>query len=283
MEIDWFDLFSTLLQIAVVAFAVIKIVPQMRRSGNSVILVFLLYAFICLLLSDIYWISLGVVHPDERLPFSISDVADIGEQLMLASALGVIFRGIKCRKRLELFLTIVASIGLIVLWVVWTEEWTKNILGGISYGYLIFMVVLAAKKANAFSRREAIVVWCVSFVCLVLSYPLRWELVEAQLIQSIFFYTPMLILTIWFFYKSIVAVRVIMKTKENRMENARRAIAVSTSTLIWIRCSAYVSDGLPFTVFDFANTLIIPFILFSVLYHERVRLEEARMEGGAAV
>ena len=283
MEIDWFDLFSTLLQIAVVAFAVIKIVPQMRRSGNSVILVFLLYAFICLLLSDIYWISLGVVHPDERLPFSISDVADIGEQLMLASALGVIFRGIKCRKRLELFLTIVASIGLIVLWVVWTEEWTKNILGGISYGYLIFMVVLAAKKTNAFSRREAIVVWCVSFVCLVISYPLRWELVEAQLIQSIFFYTPMLILTIWFFYKSVVAVRVIMKTKENRMENARRAIAVSTSTLIWIRCSAYVSDGLPFTVFDFANTLIIPFILFSVLYHERVRLEEARMEGGAAV
>ena len=267
----------------VVAFAVIKIVPQMRRSGNSVVLVFLLYAFICLLLSDIYWISLGVVHPDERLPFSISDVADIGEQLMLASALGVIFRGIKCKKRLELFLTIVASIGLIVLWVVWTDEWTKNILGGISYGYLIFMVVLAAKKTNAFRRREAIVVWCVSFVCLVISYPLRWELVESQLIQSIFFYTPMLILTIWFFYKSIVAARVILKTGENRMENARRAIAVSASTLIWIRCSAYVSDGLPFTVFDIANTLIIPFILFSVLYYERVRLEEVQMEGGAAV
>ena len=81
MEIDWFDLFSTLLQIAVVAFAFIRIVPQMRRSGKSVILVFFLYALICLLLSDIYWISLSVVHPDERLPFSISDVADIGEQL----------------------------------------------------------------------------------------------------------------------------------------------------------------------------------------------------------
>ena len=282
MEIDWFDLFSTLLQIAVVAFAVIKIVPQMRRSGNSVILVFLLYAYICLLLSDIYWISLSVVHPDERLFFSISDVADIGEQLMLASALGVIFRGIKCKKRLELILTIVASIGLIVLWVVWTDEWTKNVLGGISYGYLMFMVVLSAKKTNAFNRIEAIIVWCVSFVCLVLSYPLRWELVEAHLIQSIFFYTPMLILTIWFFYKSIAAVRVILKTGENRMENARRAIAVSTSALIWIRCSAYVSDGIPFTVFDFANTLIIPFILFSVLYHERVRREEAS-KGGAAV
>ena len=77
--------------------------------------------------------------------------------------------------------------------------------------------------------------------------------------------------------------RVLMKHRENRMENARRAIAVSTSALIWIRCSAYVSDGLPFTVFDFANTLIIPFILVSVLYHERVRLEEVQMEGGAAV
>ena len=282
MEIDWFDLFSTLLQIAVVAFAVIKIVPQMRRSGKSVILVFLLYAFICLLLSDIYWISLSVVHPDERLPFSISDVADIGEQLMLASALGVIFRGIKCRKRLELILTIVASIGLIVLWVVWTDEWIKNILGGISYGYLMFMVVLSAKKTNAFNRIEAIIVWCVSFVCLVLSYPLRWELIEDQLVQSIFFYPVMLILTVWFFYKSIVAMRVLMKHRENRMENARRAIAVSTSALIWIRCSAYVSDGIPFTVFDFANTLIVPFILFSVLYHERVRREEAS-KGGAAV
>ena len=278
MEIDWFDLFSTLLQIAVVAFAVIKIVPQMRRSGNSVILVFLLYAYICLLLSDIYWISLSVVHPDERLSFSISDVADIGEQLMLASALGVIFRGIKYRKRLELILTIVASIGLIVLWVVWTDEWIKNILGGISFGYLMFEVVLAAKKTNAFSRREAIVIWCVSFVCLVLSYPLRWELVEDQLVQSIFFYPLMLIFTIWFFYKSIVALRFFLKTKENRMENARRAIAVSTAALIWIRCSAYVSDGIPFTVFDFANTLIVPFILFSVLYHERVRLEEAPKE-----
>ena len=76
--------------------------------------------------------------------------------------------------------------------------------------------------------------------------------------------------------------RALMKHRENRMENARRAIAVSTSALIWIRCSAYVSDGLPFTVFDFANTLIVPFILFSVLYHERVRREEAS-KGGAAV
>ena len=283
MEIDWFDLFSTLLQIAVLVFAVLKIVPQMRRYGNSAILVFLLYAFICLLLSDIYWLSLAIVHPDKRLPFAISDVADIGEQLMLASALGVIFRGIKCRKRLELFLSIVASIGLIILWVVWTEEWTKNILGGISYGYLIFMVVLAAKKTNAFSRREAIVVWFVSFVCLVLSYPLRWELVETHLIQSIFFYTPLLILTIWFFYKSIVALRVLLREKDDRMENARRAISVSASTLVWIRCCAYVSDGPPFAFFDFANTLIIPFILYSVLYHERARIEEALGEGGAAV
>jgi len=283
MEIDYFDLFSTLLQIAVLVFAVIKIIPQMRQTGKSVVLVFLLYSFICLLLSDIYWISLAVVHPDERLPFAICDVADIGEQLMLASALGIIFRGIKCRKRLELILIVFFSFALIVLWVVWTDEWTKNILGGISFGYLMYMVVLSDKKASAFKRYEAIVIWCVSFMCLILSYPIRWATAEITPIQSFFFYTPMFILTVWFFYKSIVALRNLLTAKENRLESARKAIAVCTSALIWIRCSAYVSDGLPFTVFDFANTLIILVILFSVLYYERIRLGVGSGEGGATV
>ena len=280
MDIDYIDLVSTLLQISLLSVGIIMIFPRMRRSGNSVILVFLLYAYICLLLSDIYWLSLAIVHPDERLPFAISDVADIGEQLMLASAIGVVFRGIKCKMRLELALTIIGSIGLMILWVVWTDEWTKNIVGGISYGYLIYMVVLSAKKSNSFSRREAIVVWCVSFVCLVLSYPVRWELVEIDPVYVAVFYSPLIILTGYFFFKSFICVRAMLRANDNRIESARRAIAVSASALVWIRCCAYVSDGPPFYLFDFANSLIIPFILIPVLFHEKLRLGGTAAEGG---
>ncbi|MBO7630767.1 MAG: hypothetical protein J6S78_00370, partial [Lachnospiraceae bacterium] len=156
--IDPLTLGLNILQVSALAFSIVMIVRWLRYRGNSVVLGFLLYAYVCIFISDIYWNAMVILKPELRIPFAASEIADMGASLFLAAMLGEVFQNYRVKIGWETVLTALHGLISIFFWTVWAGEWFKNIIGGIPFVYYLFVVVWSAKKIQAFSNFEKIAI-----------------------------------------------------------------------------------------------------------------------------
>lgn len=251
-----------LLQVMVLVFSVVMIVRWLRIFGNSVVLGFLLYAYVCILISDIYWSAMVILKPELRIPFAASEIADMGASLFLAAMLGEVFQNYRVKIGWETVLTALHGLISIFFWTVWAGEWFKNIIGGIPFVYYLFVVVWSAKKIQAFSNFEKIAITAGIYLLNILQG--IGLLVES--VTEIMNYICYAIIGTGSILLCIKTYRAIRKAyREHAPELGRKALAIAMVTLVWVQNGMYMSEDPYYSIEDIGFTVSVLFILYSVL------------------
>ncbi|MCR5686044.1 MAG: hypothetical protein K6G81_11640 [Lachnospiraceae bacterium] len=161
---DIVSLIMNILQITAVGFIIFTVIRRLHIRKSSIILGFFLYAVICTMLSDLYWIALEVLKPGVRLPYGVNEIAEMGESLLFAALLSTVFGLRRVRAGMEVLLTVLFSLGSMALWIAWNGEWIKDIVGAIPYCYLMCVTVMSLKKTAALTKREAVLAGSTAFL-----------------------------------------------------------------------------------------------------------------------
>ncbi|MBO4697364.1 MAG: hypothetical protein J5643_08810 [Lachnospiraceae bacterium] len=259
--IDPLTLGLNIVQVSALVFSIAMIVRWLRNRGNSVVLGFLLYAYVCILISDIYWNAMLILKPELRIPFAASEIADMGAFLFLAAMLGEIFRNYRLKLGWETVLTAIHGVISVVFWTAWAGEWFKNIIGGIPFIYYLFIVVWSSKKIQAFTKTEKIWIAVGIYVLNVLQ---GIGLLVSSL-TDIMNYISYVIIGIGFALLGAKTYRTIRKAfREESSELARKALALSLITLVWTQNGMYMSNEPFYSIEDVGFTVCVLLILYSV-------------------
>lgn len=153
---SWNDvrLINSILQIAIILFIVIRSINCVGKSERSMLAVFFLASMVTILLNNLYWLAYQFIYQDVRMPFCVADFSENNAFLLLASSLISVFPDHKKRPiaaGAAAWLFVAANIAL---WIVWSGEWLKDIVGGLCFGYYAYHVLRALVLSKAFTRAE---------------------------------------------------------------------------------------------------------------------------------
>ena len=260
---DVMTLITNLIQMIVLGFGVYKAVRHMKGKGGSIVLIFFVYAIICYFLCDLYTIATEAIMPNTRIPFGVDAVAEMGECLLMASLLNAIFRENEERLFLETVFSIIYSLAMTALWIAWSGEWTKDILGGFYFGYFIYTVVISLKKSHALSRKLRILLGVLAFAIiaahsLVFFVPEDYE----ELVNNLA-YVLMFIGIVWLI--TVAIVYLVKAIRGDSRDEAKKAVAIGFFALIWTMNTLYMSDGVMYYVADFTCSLSLLIIVYDVI------------------
>lgn len=262
MDFDIVSYIITILQMAVLGVLIFMVGRKLKYEGSSVVLCFCLYALICILLNDLYWLASDILKPDIRIPYGAGDIADSGTFLLFASMLGVIYKKEKIKYGIETLLVIGFSIAVTVLWIGWTDEWLKNIVGGITFAFFMWQVIIAVKKSGALNRIEAVLLGVLSYAVITVMSTSLYIDEETQLtldtIGNIILVTGMVLILA----KSVTVFRKAIKTKTT--EDAKKLLAVNFLAMIWTLNATYMCEDPLYSIEDLIYTGLLAMMLISL-------------------
>ena len=262
-------LILNLIQMFVIAFGAYKSIRHIKDKGSSVVLIFFVYALLCYFLGDLYYLATEIIRPDVRIPFGVDCIADMGVNLLLASLLNAVFNDKNENVTLEIIHSVIYAIAITILWIVWAGEWTKDILGGIYFGYFLFVGIVSLKKSHAFPKKRRVALNVMAFTVLVMHYITIFvpEDVASYYVNAV--YIIMFIGIVWL---AIIAVISLVKTiKSDDRDVAKQAVAVGFIMLIWSLNTLYTSDSVMYYIADVACTLALLIIIYAVTSLEEKR------------
>ncbi len=262
MDFDVVSYIITILQMAVLGVLIFMVGRKLKYEGSSVILCFCLYALICILLNDLYWLASDILKPDIRIPYGAGDIADSGTFLLFAAMLGVVYRKEKIKYGIETLLVIGFSIGVTILWIGWTDEWLKNIVGGIPFAFFMWQVIMAVKKSQAINKAEAVLLGILSYlVIIVMGLSLCVSEETRKILDNIgngIMVTGLvLVLT-----KSIAIYINAVKTK--MAEDTKKLLAVNFLAIVWTLNATYMCEDPLYSIEDLLYTGLLSMMLVSL-------------------
>ena len=220
-------------QIAVLLFVLHRAFRLVRRGNRSMPAVFFAFATATFLVSDLYWLAFVLLKQDARLPFMPSDVADNGVLLLMGSMAASAFRGRKERTTGLVVAAVAFALANAALWIAWSGEWVKDVIGALPFAYLTYFVARGMKLSGALRRWEwtALGAGCAALIALEVvmlfcPQPLSRALdVVCNALLSAG--------TALFFWESIRALR--------SGADAERGISLAAAAETWCLCFMYMS------------------------------------------
>ena len=156
MSIDPLSLISEFIHIVVLLLILVQSFRYARRSENKLYLIFYMLGTATFLLSELYWIAQGLLRDGARVAFGANDIADFGTFLLLTSALNAALGGDRRPQPAVTAGTVLFAVGNAALWIAWSGEWLRDIIGGFSCGYYIVACGCALWRTGALRRPEQI-------------------------------------------------------------------------------------------------------------------------------
>ncbi|MCR5798716.1 MAG: hypothetical protein K6G69_01450 [Lachnospiraceae bacterium] len=127
---------------------------KMVMASGSVWVLFFLASMIGLLLSDLYYITYSFIDPVTRMPFAFDEIAEFSMLLLLAAGFESI-NGSKKKINIPILIFSVVYLAVhIAAWIAWSGEWIQDIVFGIPYIYLFYLLITGIIRTEAFSKRE---------------------------------------------------------------------------------------------------------------------------------
>lgn len=258
-----FDIILILIQIMVLVPVIIMFVRISGRSRNKLLPVFFTFSMICFLLSDIYWIVYNYLRPDTRAPISANEIAECATLLLLSATLENLIRktGTKNKYAVAGFVYSLLFIGTnIALWIIWSGEWAKDIIFGIPYIYLMYLLIDGILKTNAMDLKHSLTVLILSLA--ILSMLLADVLLHgtAYDIATKASYVCSYIILIYTIGKCIGFIK--------REDGGTRAVLMSVGAFEWSLLITYMSAGVFYIIA--ASTVTITIVLMSLAYKKEV-------------
>jgi len=272
MDFDIVSYIVTGIQMAVLCVLISLVAKKLKSKGSSVVLGFCMYALVCILLNDLYWLSLTVLKPDIRIPYGAGDVADSGVFLLFAAMIGVVYAEespIPKRNRygIETVLVTGFSIAVIILWIGWTDEWFKNIVGGIPFGFFMWKVVIAVKKTGALSKIQAVLLGVMSYGVISVMTVSRITSGEMQkmldIIGNTILVTGIVLLLSLLLTVCIKYYR--QAPKERTVFECKKLLAISFLAIIWTLNATYMCVDPLYSIEDMIYTGLLAIMTVHLL------------------
>ena len=260
---DVMTLITNLIQMVVLGFGMYEAVKHMKGKGGSIVLIFFIYAIICYFLCDLYTIATEAIMPNTRLPFGVDAVAEMGECLLMASLLNAVFRESNENLLIETMLSIIFSAAMTALWIAWSGEWTKDILGGVYFGYFIYIGVISLKKSHAFSKKSGVILGVLAYTVIAAHTLVFFVPSDYEEITNNVAYVLMFSGIVWL---TIVAIIYLVKAvRGDSRDEAKKAVSTGFFALIWTMNTMFMSADIMYTIAEFICSLSLLIIVYDVI------------------
>lgn len=247
------------LRIAVLITVLIVIVQRILRGEQATPLVFFAFSMASLLMSDCYWLVHKVMLPDVyRVPFAAETFGENAAFLLLAASLASAVQ--EFRKPLQSWAlagTVLFMTANIVLWIVWSGEWLRNIIGGVTFGYCVCLIVRTLKEREVFSRNEWVFIGCVGVVLLAIETVWTFSPEQIQTKLDVVAWLLMLCGVVFFFFRVFRAIR--------NKKYSRSLMPLATASFLWNSACMYMCEEPSYSILSILVTLTIPMMLEGVI------------------
>ena len=270
MEINYLDLIESLMQLAVMLVCAYLTVRFLKKVRFTIVMGFFLYATICLIIGNMYWILTTLLKVGVRIPYGINEVSSTGAWLLFAAMLNKIFYKERPKRGVETVQVAAISVVLIVLWTIWSGEWIESVVGGVPLCYYMYIVVLAMKKTGAFRFFEKILIVVSTYTVLLLQIVSLF--LEDEIVQSVFEYTTYVILFAmftFFFVKGLRGLGRIRRGENVPVEEVKKVLVVNFMSLTWIQNTMYMCYEPVYFLADFMYAVALLIVLLTCIELEK--------------
>lgn len=250
---------------AVILIPVVFYAARLMKNGeNGIFASFFTFAMISFLLSVFYCLIFCILRPEERMPFAVDEIAECAMLLLLSAGLEAI-SGKRKKWMLGAFLFTIFYMGVtIVLWIAWSGEWVQDVVFGLPYVYLAYLLIRGLEYVRAwdtdaekiFAASVSMGILLVQAVMLILAEGTAWN------VLNLGSYAIMYAFTAWMCWKNYRSLR--------DQSYGERTLYLSLTLFFWTILMTYMSDEFYYDISLGINTLTIPVMLIAV---KRLRAE----------
>ena len=240
---------------------VIPIIASSAKSvtvgSNKVLSVFFTFSMVSYFLSEVYYFTYNLLIPDTRMPFAANEIAEASMILFLCAVLEVTM-GREKKVNVPVFFFSVMFIGSnIVLWILWSGEWIKNVLFGLPYVYFFYLLISGILKSKAASVKEIALLSVIAFVILGMEGAALMPDERIGYILEVSCYPLMYVLWILIFVRTVS----VLCGKEKSSNG--KEIYLSFSLHIWTMLLMFLSAGIFYNIANLLYVTVLPLMYLS--------------------
>ena len=221
-----------------------------RRKQPSLTVAFFCFAMVSLLLTNAYWLAHSLIRPNMRMPMTANTIGECAVFLLLSAALNSVFTGSRLSLSPQVACAALFAAASVVFWLIWSEEWFQDILGGIVFGYFLCVCVHHVRRTGTLSRKEWIVLGVVSAVYMGL---FAMSIYSGSSVYESAGYVLMFMTMLYFLGKAFRCIR--------RMESTDRQIVLSVAAYACCISGVYMSSGCWYIAAELLILLSLPMML----------------------
>ncbi len=238
---------SDAVQVLVLLMIVVGYFRFARRTENNLCLIFAALSTATLMISTLYYVTHSFLREGMRVPFAANDIADFGTFLLMSAALRSFLGTGRGRFRGVMLGAAAFAVANTVLWICWSGEWVRDILGGLSFGYFICVCIRSVYLTEAMGRRERVFMWV---LCAVLVAVQAAVLLTPEPLCRVLDTAGYVLLSL---ADALLMIRILLSFRAGRSSDA--ALSLSYTGFCWNAVAMYMSAGVFYTVFANLMTL----------------------------
>ena len=250
-----FETVLTFIQIVVLIPVIYNSIKLSKVCRNSLPVSLFSFAMISLVIEAVYWIAYNFIRPDIRMPFSAEKIADSATILLLGSALVNIFPSKKLNIGAFCYSVIFVAIN-ISLWIAWSGEWIQDIVFGLPYIYILYVIIFRAWDEKTIKKHEVIVSLVATTIIFLLCY-------TGIIYTDLDFVINACIYTVQFMFTAWVIITDYMTVLGKNGGPASRRLHVSLLCFLWTCFALYMCGGIYYDIAYIINILAIPALYFA--------------------
>lgn len=243
------------LQVLVLLAVVIGYFRLARRAEDNLYLIFAALSTATLMISTVYYVTHSFLREGMRVPFAANDIADFGTFLLMSAALRSALGTGKGKLRGVMLGAAAFAVANVCLWICWSGEWVRDILGGLSFGYFICICIRSVYLTEAMERWERAVLW---ILCAVLIAVQVATLVTVDPLHLILDTAGYGLLSLG---EALLMLRIVLTFRAGNHGDA--ALSLCYFAFCWNAVAMYMSAGVYYTVFANLMTLYALLVLFA--------------------
>ena len=231
------DIISNIIQSFILVVIIAKTIKLAIDTKTGLLPLFFALALSGTLLSNFYWFAYDILKPDTRMPMACNEIGENAMILLLCAGLDTILKD-KSKIAKEIVFAIFFIGAHIALWIAWSEEWFQDILFGIPYIYLFWLLIRGIISRGVLSKKEMWLAAAAGVIVLALQMPqFVAQGFELNFVEGVSF-AVMLALAVWL---GVVGFR-------------RKDFFLASTFFMWTELAMFLSSGIYYDLFVFVNT-----------------------------
>ena len=199
------DMIAFLIQDIVLVIIIYFTATKLLKSRNRFFPAFYIFALISFLLSGLYWAAYTILKADTtgRMPFAADEIADSAALLLLSTGLVADKKVDRTAHAGEVIFAVMFTIANVVLWIFWSGEWLQDIIFGIPYSYLLWLIIRGIADTKPLTTKTVIALRIASVAIVTIFFITEISGRKFDLITDPVCYVLMFGLLIWLLIMSI--------------------------------------------------------------------------------